>query len=99
MVERPGDHLTGADDALVSVCPLLELISDRARFSGEPDTPEIAYVLHAHTSTGRPLGPDSFVEDPEQRLRRALKRDKPGRSQRDETLTPVTSLSCSNGIR
>jgi putative transposase len=71
-------HLAGADDALVSVRPLLELISDWARFIGEPDAPEIADVLHAHTSTGRPLGPDSFVEDLEQRLRRALKRQKPG---------------------
>ncbi|WP_093037083.1 transposase [Thiocapsa roseopersicina] len=71
-------HLAGADDALVSVRPLLELISDWAGFIGEPDAPDIADLLHAHASTGRPLGPDSFVEDLEQRLRRALKRQKPG---------------------
>ena len=71
-------HLAGADDELVSVRPLLELISDWARFIGEPDAPDIADVLHAHTSTGRPLGPDSFVEDLEQRLRRTLKRQRPG---------------------
>ena len=71
-------HLTAADDELVSVRPLLELVSDWDRFIGEPDGPDIAELLHAHTSTGRPLGPDSFVEDLEQRLRRALKRHKPG---------------------
>ncbi len=71
-------HLAGADDELVSVRPLLELVSDWARFIGEPDAPDIADVLHAHTSTGRPLGPDSFVEALEQRLGRHLKRQKPG---------------------
>jgi putative transposase len=71
-------HLAGAGDELVSVRPLLELISDRARFIGEPDTPDIADVLHAHTSTGSALGPESWVEDLEQRLRRPLKRKMPG---------------------
>ncbi len=71
-------HLAGVDDELVSVRPLLELISDWDRFIGEPDAPDIADVINAHSGTGRPLGPDSFVEDPEQRLRRPLKRKKPG---------------------
>ena len=71
-------HLAGADDELVSVRPLLELISDWARFIGEPDAPDTADLLHAHAGTGRPLGPDSFVEALEQRLGRPLKRQKPG---------------------
>jgi putative transposase len=71
-------HLAGADDELVSVRPLLELISDWARFIGEPDTTDIAHLLHGHAGTGRPLGPDSFVEALEQRLGRPLKRQKPG---------------------
>lgn len=71
-------HLAGADNALVSVRPLLALRSDWARFIGEPDTPDIADVLHARTSAGRSLGLDSSVEDLEQRLRRPLKRKKPG---------------------
>ncbi len=71
-------HLAGADDELVSVRPLLELISDWDRFIGEPDAPDIADLLHAHAGTGRPLGPDSFVEALEQRLGRPLKRQKPG---------------------
>jgi hypothetical protein len=57
---------------------LLELISDWARFIGEPDSPDIADLLHAHAGTGRPLGPESFVEALEQRLGCPLKRQKPG---------------------
>jgi len=71
-------HLAGADDELVSVRPLLDLIADWARFIGEPDASDIGDLLHTHASTGRPLGPDSFVEDLEQRLKRALKPRKPG---------------------
>lgn len=71
-------HLAEADDALVSVRPLLELMSDGGRFIGEPDAPDIANLLHAHAGTGRPLGPDACVEALEQRLGRPLKRHKPG---------------------
>jgi putative transposase len=37
-------------------------------FIGVPDAPDIADPLHAHAGTGRPLGPDSWVEALEQRL-------------------------------
>lgn len=79
--------------------PLLELISDWDRFIGEPDAPDIADVVNAHAGTGRPLGPDSFVEALEQRLGALSSEKSQGRSHRDETLTPGTSLSCWNGIR
>jgi putative transposase len=71
-------HLVGLDDELVSVRALSERVSDWARFVGEPDAPDIADVLHAHAGTVRPLGPDSFVENLEQRLRRRLRRQNPG---------------------
>jgi putative transposase len=71
-------HPAGADDELVGVRPLLELISDRVRFIGETDATDIADLLHAHAGIGRSLGPDSFLEDPEQCLGRPLKRQKPG---------------------
>ena len=35
-------HLAAADDELVSVCPLVELVSDWDRFIGEPDGTDIA---------------------------------------------------------
>ncbi|SDX70626.1 hypothetical protein SAMN05421783_1645, partial [Thiocapsa roseopersicina] len=71
-------HLAGADDDLVSVRPLSELISDCDRFIGEPDAMDIAHLLHGHAGTGRPLGPYSFAEALEERLGRPLKRQKPG---------------------
>ncbi len=89
-------HLAGADDELVSVRPLLELISDWARFIGEPEATDIAHLLHAHAGTGRLLGPDSFVEALEQRLGRPLKRAEPNATRLSH---PWTSLSCWNGIR
>jgi putative transposase len=47
-------------------------------FIGVPDAPDIADLLHAHAGTGRPLGPDSWIEALEQRLKRPLKRQQPG---------------------
>jgi hypothetical protein len=57
---------------------LLELMFDRDRYIGELDAPDIADVTHVACRTVRPLGPESFVDDPEQRMRRHLKRQKPG---------------------
>jgi putative transposase len=71
-------HLAGEDDALVTVLPLLDLIPDWGAFVGEPDAPMFEELLHAHASTGRPLGPVSFIESLERRLKRPLKRWKPG---------------------
>lgn len=62
----------------MAVRPLLELIADWDQFIGAPDTAGIGDLLHAHAGTGRPLGPDSFIEALEQRLQRPLKRRKPG---------------------
>jgi putative transposase len=87
-------HLAGANEELVSVRPLLELIPDWARFIGEPDAPDVADVLHAHTGPGRQLGPDSFVEALEQRLRRPLKRKKPGPKPPRRGRAVVMDLSC-----
>ena len=70
--------MAGADDALVQVGPLLDLISDWRRFLGEPEDKDTVEALHAHARTGRPLGGEDFVEALEQRLGRALKRQKPG---------------------
>jgi len=93
-------HPAGADDELVSVRPMLELISDWARFIGEPDAPDIADLLHAHAGTGRPLGPDSFAEALEQRLRHLLKR-KNARAEATATRLshPRHRISCRNRIR
>jgi putative transposase len=62
----------------------LELISDWRRFLGQPEDKDTVEALHAHARTGRPLGGDDFVEALEQRLGRALKRQKPGPKPRQQ---------------
>ena len=76
-------HLACKDDSLVSVRPLLELIPHWDAFVGQTDAADFGELLHAHASTGRPLGPDSFVELLERRLGRSLKRRKPGPKPRE----------------
>jgi putative transposase len=71
-------HLARGDDSLVTVRPLLELVPGWEAFIGEADPEHFGELLRAHASTGRPLGTDAFVESLEQRLRRPLKRQKPG---------------------
>ena len=67
----------------MTVRPLLELVPDWDAFVGQSDAPDFGEMLHAHARTGRPLGPDSFVESLERRLRRSLKRGKPGEENQD----------------
>ena len=71
-------HLAGRDDALVSVAPLLQIVSDWKTFLSEAP-PETAFdAIRRHERTGRPLGDDAFVESLESMLGRVLKRRKPG---------------------
>ena len=71
-------HLTGDDDGLVQVAPLLEMVGDwRALLEDAPPDAEMA-AIRRHERTGRPLGDDAFVTDLEARLGRALRPRKPG---------------------
>jgi putative transposase len=65
-------HLTGRDDGLVRVAPLLERIGDWGAFLGERTEPEMLDVLRKHAANGMPLGSDAFVEDVERALDRVL---------------------------
>jgi putative transposase len=71
-------HFAGRDDALVAVRPLLELVPDWEAFISEGEDDSFNQRLRGHASTGRPLGPDTFVESLERQLARSLKRKKPG---------------------
>jgi putative transposase len=71
-------HLARADDALVGVRPLLELISGWNTFIGNADAADIGDMLQVQARAGRPLGSDAFAEDLERRLQRPVKRQKPG---------------------
>lgn len=82
-------HLTGESDCLVTARPLLDLVPDWEAFVGEPDARKFGALVHAHASTGRPLGPDSFVESLERRLLRPLKRQKPGPKPHEQDLATL----------
>ena len=70
-------HLTGINDRLVKVDPLLEMVGDWKNFLLAGTEKELAQI-RKHERTGRPLGNDSFVEKLETLLKRNLKRQKPG---------------------
>jgi REP-associated tyrosine transposase len=74
-----GAHLSGTDDALVTVAPMLALVSDWAAFVNQETAPEMHKRIELHARTGRPLGNDAFVKSLESKLGRALKRKSPGR--------------------
>lgn len=85
LVARPEDyrwssaraHLAGADDELVAVAPLLELVGDWRSFLALPSESE-ADLLRRHERTGRPLGGETFVENLELAMGRCLRPRRPG---------------------
>ena len=75
-------HLSGKDDILVQVGPLLELVPNWAKhLSSEPDE-ETVRQLRVHEATGRPAGSERFVKRLEKRLGRILRPGKPGRKKK-----------------
>ena len=71
-------HLSGRDDGLVQVKPLLELVPDWRDFLVGGLGEDEREVIRAAERTGRPLGSAPFVARLEKRLRRPLARRKPG---------------------
>ena len=85
-------HLSGRDDALVKVAPLLSRVGDWARFLREPTEDELK-VFRLHSSTGRPLGDDAFVDALEKALGRVLRPQKPGRKAANDDVEPLIKLA------
>ena len=69
-------HVTGTDDVLVKVQPLLDRFGDSFLASGLSE--EETAQLRSHERTGRPLGPPAFVDRLERALRRVPKPQKRG---------------------
>jgi putative transposase len=86
LVERPEDwpwssaedHLTGIDDGLVSVAPMLDRIPDWRAYLDDGLRDDEGDALRRHERSGRPMGSSAFIETLEQRLGRRLARRKPG---------------------
>lgn len=78
-------HLTGCDDGLATVRPLLELVPDWGEFLREKLSEEDREAIRAGERTGRPLGSERFVKRLERRLGRTLARQKPGPKPQEES--------------
>jgi len=72
-------HVAGADDPLVRVRPLLDIVGgDWRQFITQQIPGEGAEVLRRHESTGRPLGDDLFVGRLEEAVGKSLRPGKRG---------------------
>ncbi|MCK4659227.1 MAG: transposase [Phycisphaerae bacterium] len=93
LVERPRQyrwssaraHLTGRDDVLIKVKPLLKLVDNWRRFLSQPLDEETTEKLQRHERTGRPLGNDALLGTLEKRLDRQLRPKKPGRKPKSKS--------------
>ena len=71
-------HLGRRDDLLVTVGPLLAMVSDWRAFLDSALSEEELSRLRGHSRTGRPLGDGSFLEQLEAMVGRVLKPQKRG---------------------
>ena len=87
-------HLSGVDDGLVKVAPVLRRYGDFAAFLGNGhenvEDPEWRALRMAET-TGRPLGGDDWLSAIEERTGRTLKPQKRGPKARERTLVAAGS--------
>ncbi len=72
-------HISGKDDTLVKVKPLLEMVRDWKEFLSSGISEDELRRMRYHEKTGRPLGSEGFVKKLEETLGRILRRQKPGR--------------------
>jgi putative transposase len=71
-------HLSGRDDRLVKVAPLLAMVGDWKGFLRTATAEEEIRDLREHGRTGRPLGSLAFLDRLERLVGRVLKPQKPG---------------------
>jgi putative transposase len=73
-------HISGKNDNLVNVAPILSMIRGSWRqFLSSESLSDDMEDIRKHERTGRPLGSRSFVEQLENKIGRILKPQKPGR--------------------
>ncbi len=72
-------HISGKDDKLVNVKPLLEMVKDWKEFLSSGLSEDEIRRMRYYEKTGRPLGSEYFIKKLEGTLGRILRRQKPGR--------------------
>ena len=70
--------MTGTDDDLVKVAPLLEISGDWRLFLAGAEAEDQMNDIRKHERTGRPLGSKGSIEQLESIHERLLTRGKPG---------------------
>jgi putative transposase len=78
-------HLSGQDDCLVKVAPLLAMIGDWRAFLNSAVPEQELKDLRQHVRTGRPLGDDAFLGRLEEMVGRVLKPQKRGPKPKHDT--------------
>ena len=95
---RASAHISGQNDALVDVDPLLSIIKgDWRDFLGQRLSPTKTDDIRKHAQTGRPLGDERFVTRLECLLGRELRPRNPVESQRRgviDILSPELISTC-----
>lgn len=71
-------HLAGTGDDLVRTPPLLEMVDGWREFLKDGLASDDADAIRRAERTGRPLGGDPFIAKLEKRLKRTLRKAKPG---------------------
>jgi len=77
-------HVSGSDDCLAAVTPLLQMVDDWAGFLSGGLSEQEYRTLRRHERTGRPLGSKKFVDLLEKMLGRRLTGQKGGRPQKQK---------------
>ena len=71
-------HLSGQDDGLVEVRPMLQRVENWENYLSCPDPGVTDAAIRKHNRTGRPAGDDNFLDILEGLTQRRLKKLKPG---------------------
>ena len=71
-------HLNGTDDALATVAPMLERISNWSNYLDTTESAERLNTLRGYSRTGRPAGNDAFIQKLSLLTGRAIEKGKPG---------------------
>jgi len=71
-------HLSGQDDDLVSVEPMLQRVSNWTEYLGAGECEDEQESIRRHAKTGRPMGSEVFISALERLTNRQLLRARPG---------------------
>ena len=72
-------HLSGVDDILVQVKPMLYLVGDWQEYLAGEETMNSVDAIKQHSRTGRPLGSQALIDKLEELTGKDLAPKKPGR--------------------